>query len=108
MPVHCRDYRENELLDQYEESGLADEEAAGEEDVTLEEVMERRRLAEREMGKRDRREGRHVLPGALDGGLQQPANLSVCATQRALSCSSASHNGTSMAAVSGSMCCWGS
>ena len=88
MPVHYRDYRENELLDQYEESGLADEESAGEEDVTLEEVMERRRLAEREMGKRDRREGRHVLPGALDGELQQPAALSSCTTQCALFCSS--------------------
>ena len=88
MSVHCRDYRENELLDQYEESGLADEESAGEEDVTLEEVMERRRLAEREMGKRDRREGRHVLPGALDGGLQQPATLMLSATRCALSCSS--------------------
>ena len=60
-----RDYRANDLLDAYEAEGI--DEAPELEDMTLEEREEARRRAEREMNKRDRRENRRGLPGALEG-----------------------------------------
>lgn len=61
-----RDYRPNEVLDAYEEEGI--DEAPDAEDVTLEEQLAARARAERELNKRDRRENRRGLPGALEGG----------------------------------------
>ena len=63
--VVFRDYRANELLDAYEEEGI--DEAPEAEDITLEEQLAARARAERELNKRDRRENRHGLPGALEG-----------------------------------------
>ncbi len=60
-----RDYRPNEVLDAYEEEGI--DEAPEAEDVTLEEQLAARARAERELNKRDRRENRRGLPGALEG-----------------------------------------
>ena len=60
-----RDYRPNEVLDAYEAEGI--DEAPEIEDVTLEEQLAARARAERELNKRDRRENRHGLPGALEG-----------------------------------------
>ncbi|KAL0036084.1 hypothetical protein WJX79_002039 [Trebouxia sp. C0005] len=59
-----RDYRPNEVLDAYEEEGI--DEAPEAEDVTLEEQLAARARAERELNKRDRRENRRGLPGALE------------------------------------------
>ncbi len=63
-----RDYRPNEVLDAYEEEGI--DEAPEAEDITLEEQLAARARAERELNKRDRRENRHGLPGALEGDLK--------------------------------------
>ena len=63
--VWYRDYRANDLLDAYEAEGI--DEAPELEDMTLEEREEARHRAEREMNKRDRRENRRGLPGALEG-----------------------------------------
>ena len=60
-----RDYRPNEVLDAYEEEGI--DEAPEAEDATLEEQLAARARAERELNKRDRRENRRGLPGALEG-----------------------------------------
>ncbi|KAL0055666.1 hypothetical protein WJX82_002980 [Trebouxia sp. C0006] len=59
-----RDYRPNDVLDAYEEEGI--DEAPEAEDVTLEEQLAARARAERELNKRDRRENRRGLPGALE------------------------------------------
>ena len=60
-----RDYRPNEVLDAYEADGI--DEAPEQQDITVEEQLEARARAERELNKRDRRENRHGLPGALEG-----------------------------------------
>ncbi len=59
------DYRANPLLDRYEEDGL-DNDYAGEDDAAA--ALAARRAAERELDRRDVREGkrgRRALPGAL-------------------------------------------
>lgn len=61
----CRDYRPNDVLDAYEEEGI--DEAPDMDDMTMEEQLAARRRAERELNKRDRRENRGGLPGALNG-----------------------------------------
>ena len=72
----CRDYRPNEVLDAYEEEGI--DEAPDAEDVTLEEQLAARARAERELNKRDRRENRRGLPGALEGGQFCTSRLQNC------------------------------
>lgn len=62
--VH-RDYRANDILDAYEAEGI--DEALDLEDMTLEEQLDAKARAERELNKRDRRAGRRDLPGALEG-----------------------------------------
>lgn len=62
---HPSDYRANPLLDRYEEDGL-DQDYAGEDDAAA--ALAARRAAERELDRRDMREGkrgRRALPGAL-------------------------------------------
>lgn len=61
----CRDYRANDILDAYEAEGI--DEGPELEDMTLEEQLEARARAERELNKRDRRENRRGFPGALEG-----------------------------------------
>ena len=51
-------------MDAYEAEGIDE---AMLEDMTLEEQMDVRARAERELNKRDRRAGRRDLPGALEG-----------------------------------------
>ena len=86
MPLSCttltlqwlarRDYRPNEVLDAYEEEGI--DEAPDAEDVTLEEQLAARARAERELNKRDRRENRRGLPGALEGGPHCTSRMHKC------------------------------
>ena len=52
------------MLDAYEEEGIDEVDEA---DVTMEERLAARRQADRELNKRDRRENRGGLPGALNG-----------------------------------------
>lgn len=58
-----RDYRPNEVLDAYEAEGIDETSNV---DMTMEEQLEARRRAERELNKRDRRENRGGFPGALN------------------------------------------
>lgn len=66
----CRDYREMPELDQYDQDDIDDE---VEQNVTYEEAQNLRLRAERELDRRDAREGvtgrRQRLPGALEGRL---------------------------------------
>lgn len=64
VPTSCRDYRPNEVLDAYEAEGIDETSNV---DMTMEEQLEARRRAERELNKRDRRENRGGFPGALNG-----------------------------------------
>ena len=64
LSAACRDYRSNEVLDAYEAEGIDE---APDIDMTVEEQLEARQRAERELNKRDRRENRGGFPGALNG-----------------------------------------
>ena len=74
----CRDYRANELLDRYEAEGI-DEATDEMQDMTVEARMEARAAAERELNKRERRENRRGLPGALEGfhHLKNPTQIAL-------------------------------
>ena len=79
----CRDYRAMPELDRYDPDAIDDEDVG--EDVTFEEAAAQRLRAEREMERRDEREGRAPgrrvrLPGALEG-----INLPACCENTPLS-----------------------